>query len=272
MHYTPHTASAPGKLFVFGEYAVLACAPCVVLSVGRRVVASAHATPQPAYVTRGAALAEDTRLPDMALTELNDARSAAWFSTDVSALYDGDIKLGLGSSAASMAALMLAAKRLPADELFAHAWRAHRALQSGRGSGADVAASCYGGVLGYQLLEPQAPFPQLDLPPMKHSRDVGGVAGIRDGLSFPDDLTLHAVWLGAPATSTELIRRVEQALQTNPEATRDALQRVAVVADDALHAMGTGDSAALLRAFGEGEGAMRALGVAAGVVADVLSQ
>src|SRR6185369_13579807 len=80
-------------------------------------------------------------------------RAAPWF--DASALREGDHKLGLGSSAAilvaSLAALELADEPALNDEalcerVYERAFVAHRAAQGG-GSGVDVAASAYGGLL-----------------------------------------------------------------------------------------------------------------------------
>src|SRR5699024_10863371 len=61
-------------------------------------------------------------------------------------------KLGLGSSAAVASSLIAtlaqaAGKTLTTDELCRHAIATHRQSQDGSGSGADVAASIYGGVI-----------------------------------------------------------------------------------------------------------------------------
>ena len=73
---------------------------------------------------------------------------------DAAPFYDAEgRKLGLGSSAAAALALCAALLRAAGmkegggnEDLFAPALEAHRALQGGRGSGYDVAASLHGGV------------------------------------------------------------------------------------------------------------------------------
>ena len=132
---------------------------------------------------------------------------------------DGDdgIKLGLGSSAAvtvatvaallapdfdvaqrSMDPLLTSPVRgdahgggtLVRDTIFSTAWRAHRAAQGGVGSGADVAASTYGGIVrftpGRRLLPRVAALPR------------------------PIDAILLAVWTGAAAATTKLVARYSE--------------------------------------------------------------
>lgn len=71
------------------------------------------------------------------------------------------------------------------DTIFATAWRAHRAAQGGVGSGADVAASTYGGIVrftpGRRWLPRVAAMPR------------------------PVDAILLAAWTGAAAATTKLV-------------------------------------------------------------------
>jgi phosphomevalonate kinase len=248
-------ASAPGKLMLFGEYAVLAGGISIVAAVR----ASVHATLRPdptGYATIGPDLSADTTLPRLAI-EATGA-PAAWLdrlSCDVRAMFHGDDKLGLGSSAASTVALvklLRAAQGLPDDPMatFRAAAHAHRLLQRGRGSNADVAASAFDDRITYQLDAPQAPFPALGpLPPE--------VAITR---LPPLPLTVHAIWLGAPASSTQLIGRIEQAL-ANP-ATMAALHALDQSARRAADAIRAADPAALLHEVRRSDQALEDLGAA----------
>jgi mevalonate kinase len=106
-------------------------------------------------------------------------------------------KLGLGGSAAVTVAIVAAIFALAEvatdppeqfhDAVFATAWRAHRAAQNGIGSGADVAASTYGGIVRFALrprgLPEVAPLPR------------------------PGNAILLAAWTGATATTVDLVRR-----------------------------------------------------------------
>lgn len=148
-------ARAPGKLVLSGAYSVLEGAPALVAAVDRYAVADAS---RPADF-----LAAEVR----AAISAGYLREAPWF--DASALRapslssPGDAssppagatrKLGLGSSAAILVASLAAsapdADPLPLDVLFEQALAAHRAAQGG-GSGVDVAASVFGGVLACRV-------------------------------------------------------------------------------------------------------------------------
>src|SRR5687767_8580508 len=104
-------ATAPGKLILTGEYAVLAGAPAIVVAVDRRAVARRNATPRgssPFLLAVAVEIAERRGAADPA------ARAALEISVDSTAFYDRMTKLGLGSSAAvtvAATALAMAAER-----------------------------------------------------------------------------------------------------------------------------------------------------------------
>lgn len=138
-------ASAPGKLVLSGAYSVLEGAPALVAAVDRYAFA-----------------ADDGRAPPVLTEEVAEAQrrqlmgDAPWFDAD--ALRDDGRKLGLGSSAAILAASMAVAgypdvaDEQLADAIFPDALAVHRAAQGG-GSGVDVAAACYGGVIRCELTD-----------------------------------------------------------------------------------------------------------------------
>jgi phosphomevalonate kinase len=129
-------ARAPGKLVITGAYAVLEGAPALAVAVNRFAVADTareHPDPPPEL------LAALDRPPFV----------------DVSDLYEGNRKLGLGSSAAGVVAALAAqalAEGRPVDRagIFDRARAAHARAQGG-GSGVDVAASTYGGAIRYRM-------------------------------------------------------------------------------------------------------------------------
>lgn len=131
-------ARAPGKLVVSGSYAVLEGAPALVAAADRYAVAELG--PAPPLVTPEVRCAFD----ELGRTD--------YPGFDASALRSGDRKLGLGSSAAILVASLAAvwpadvAEEALADALFPLALRSHRRAQGG-GSGVDVAAACFGGVI-----------------------------------------------------------------------------------------------------------------------------
>ena len=172
--------SAPGKLFLLGEYAVLAGGWSLVCAMDRFVHIRQHDGQPPGYRVEGADFEASDTLPRAVLRHARaDEGVLGSLLADVSQLYHRGEKLGLGSSAASTAALLEAvAPQLSPMERFATAFAAHREIQNGRGSGGDIAAACFGGVLAYKLDEPQQPFPLLeqDSPRGEHAGGVARVA------------------------------------------------------------------------------------------------
>jgi phosphomevalonate kinase len=140
-------ARAPGKVVLTGAYAVLHGAPALVAAVSRGAVANGERSAPP---SREVAAALGPGLAPV---------------VDVSELFDGERKLGLGASAAALVATLglVALERGEGlaqlsvkNDIFAKARAAHALAQSG-GSGVDVAASVFGGTLAYTLVEGRAP-------------------------------------------------------------------------------------------------------------------
>jgi len=153
--------AAPGKVFLVGEYGVLEGGTAVLAAVDRFAVGEFI----PELDAGSPLVAQAVKTTLAALGEKGSALPAGsvWIDTgsfsasgDAGDAAGGVRKLGLGSSAATaacavgavleMAGLPIAAHR---DLAFSLAESAHRAWQGGAGSGADVAAAVYGGVLQF---------------------------------------------------------------------------------------------------------------------------
>jgi phosphomevalonate kinase len=180
---------APGKAFVSGEYAVLHGAPAVVAAVARFARARLRRGPTPVLSPFLAALRERWPAPAGTFVEVD--------SRDLEGP-DGN-KLGLGASAAATvaaAALVRAALGFdPSDpaersRILDVCIEAHRAAQDGRGSGADVAAAVYGGLVRFQL---------------------GGAGEARvTTAALPPAHCLLFFRLGGPAVTPDLLEQVER--------------------------------------------------------------
>jgi len=197
---------APGKVMVSGDYAVLCGAPALMLAIDRYARCRIEADPQghEGWWVEAAGAAAGTRLtradlqtataPDDAALWWHALRRfdvmtdcpAARASVDSRSFYDGDRKLGLGSSAAASTAIYAALCRLlDRPPQLADALALHRDLQRGAGSGADVAASFTGGRLRYE-------------------------EGRAEGSDALTSLSLRFVWTGQPADTRTHIDRFDR--------------------------------------------------------------
>lgn len=171
-------ASAPGKVIIAGEYAVLDGAPALVMAVDRRASAALAAPGE----------RSSDALPELlgaVCRELDIEPPSCGAALDTTAFYATDRaghrrKLGLGSSAALTAALcrLLLPADAPLASVLRFALAAHRRFQAGHGSGLDVAASITGGLLSFRL-------PGNDI----------------EALSWPGGLYYSVWWSGIPAST-----------------------------------------------------------------------
>ena len=160
------SATAPGKVVLWGEYAVLEGAPAAVLAVNRFAGCSIEAGRCWRFASAGfeAASAEFERLPATAPTDAaailpwqvlqgfpKAAATPVAVTMDSAGFFHAGTKLGLGSSAALCVVVQAAlATHWGGTPDHAKALAAHRRLQAGRGSGIDIAASFFGGCLRFQ--------------------------------------------------------------------------------------------------------------------------
>ena len=160
-------SSAPGKLVLSGEYAVLAGAKALVAAVDRRTVCLVQRRDEGdwSFTSMGYDF-ESSHTADELFGDLPDgdpARFIAHLSTPAALPRHGTVtinsspfylrkqKLGIGSSAAVTVALGKALAALNGHKMdLQRLQKAHRAFQHGVGSGLDVAAAYHGGVILYQ--------------------------------------------------------------------------------------------------------------------------
>jgi phosphomevalonate kinase len=236
------STSAPGKLFLSGEYAVLEGAPALVTAVDRRAHAWTSASrPPPSPVLDAVARAVGRFLEERG----SSAGSLPPVRADSSAFSRERRKLGLGSSAAVAAAacgalfewadLDIDAHR---DDILAIARRAHAQAQAGAGSGADVAAAVLGGTIIYSI------------------------EGVSESIALAGIEPVF-VWTGKSASTTELIAAVRALGSADPAAYRASMDALIELASASTEAFRSGASDAIVdltRRYGE---AMAALGRAA---------
>lgn len=286
------TASAPGKLMLLGEYAVLEGATALVAAVDRRATvritpveydeirvhapdlgldavghlaegghvqwdtddAAAERLHLVTHVIEGALDAEDHgETPaatsnagatppgheNIVIIEKPDAdRRPHGFSATLAttAFFDAHgAKLGLGSSAALTVALAGALRALigrPRPDL-PRLVAIHRAMQGGRGSGADIAASLLGGIVAYHGGNGPSPTGQPIAVP------VGLPAGVR----------WCCVFTGRSTSTAESLAVLSAWRRDHLARYREHLDGLAAIAEAGVSAAHTADAGALLAAF-----------------------
>jgi phosphomevalonate kinase len=229
-------ARAPGKVVLSGAYAVLSGSPAIVTAVSRYVTAD---------TSRAAEL-----VTDEVRAALEPGERAPWF--DAAELRQDGRKLGLGSSAAILAASLFALEHAAAPRVdqaalqkrvFERALSAHRAAQGG-GSGVDVAASSFGGMLVYRLL---------------------AAGPVLQPVALPSELTIE-LWICPSSASTrELLAAVDRLAQVAPQEHAARLSAQAAASLAAVDSVEQRDPAGLLTALRAQQRALLGLGRAAGV-------
>jgi phosphomevalonate kinase len=279
-------ASAPGKLVVAGEYAVLEGHPALVAAVDRRarvdlrrgadhltvtglfssdqgqghgpfrvndtgtgveILGDAHDTMRLVRAVLDELLRRDVPLPTGNLTLDSSALGTV-------ELGDQALKLGLGSSAAAAAALVCAvAAEAGADEFLADpfpvAYAAHLAFSTGRGSGIDVAASSRGGLVRFRRTDDG---PQL------------AEAG-----RLPSDLAVAVVFSGHSQDTRAFLDETNRLKQSARALYDDVIGEQAEATARFLDALDAQDTRSLIEAADQSRRAMQRLGEAAGI--DIVS-
>jgi phosphomevalonate kinase len=164
-------ASAPGKVVLCGEYAVLDGAAAVSMAVNRRATVrvsdfdgDSHRVAAPGYSSLEGRFASNGVTVDWLQGEYEfRIVDAVWrtlgrtghgtlsIELDTRAFLDGvsGSKIGIGSSAALTVALTAALSE--SSDVLDPAIRAHSIFQQGVGSGVDIATAVSGGLIEYRL-------------------------------------------------------------------------------------------------------------------------
>lgn len=246
---TSVSASAPGKVVLSGEYAVLRQAPAISTAVDCRAIARLVATEDSFHCVATPGHADGRwRFTANSAGEIDwldeppagglKLIEAAWLATvprapgglsitvDTASFFTADshVKLGLGSSAAAMTALIGALCQLDSgkNDTAVLVNEAHRALQHGLGSGVDVATSIRGGVIEFRMGNPN----------------------VQSHYSWPDGLCYRFLWSGEPADTVSKIGKFHAA-GSNDESSG----ALVAASEDAASVWAAGDAAEILGVF-----------------------
>lgn len=146
------TVSAPGKLMLMGEHAVVYGHPCIVTAVSERLCVSIEETTD-GNVTVDAPQVKDTRFVDQAIHDCCHVLGITHTGLHITTQSSFSNQYGFGSSSAVTVATwfglsQLFKKEIDKTKLFEQAYKTVLEIQ-GVGSGFDVAAATHGGTLLY---------------------------------------------------------------------------------------------------------------------------
>jgi phosphomevalonate kinase len=203
------STSAPGKVVIAGEYAVLDGAPAICMAVDRRAHVSIttsdndyHSVLAPGFSeSAGRFTAVGNRIEWLAGADEFSLLEAVWqeaaptVSDNLTIVLDSNdfidpassVKLGIGSSAALTVALIAAFDRITDGDInvLRAATDAHRRFQQGSGSGVDIACSLAGGLIEYRM---------------------GGES--ISSLTWPNGLAYALLWSGVAASTDEKLNQL----------------------------------------------------------------
>ena len=253
-------ASAPGKLMIAGEYAVLEGAEAIVAAVGRRAIATLRpeGTDSSAIAPASGAITADppaVRSPEVVATRRRvEARLGVVLgelTVDTGALEQNGQKLGLGSSAAKAAAtaaaialahgvdLTLGAER---ERILADALVGHRVIAP-QGSGADVAAAVLGGYLRFRKL---------------------GEGVETHVLTWPESLRIQVVWSRASVRTSDMLEATRGLARRDPSRYRACMRSLSDQSEELVSCILASELSGIIEGFHGYGTAMGALGKAAG--------
>lgn len=243
--------SAPGKLILIGEYAVLETSPAVVMAVDRRVIL---ADVQPGKVAQQN---YDRDLVAFVRRESADKFGLPLqlgnYQADSSAFYSGDKKLGLGSSAAVVACSTASVFHEGGLNIFNVAIRQkiwqlayyiHNKFQGITGSGIDLAASIFGGTI---VMDPR----------------IDDIAYRFTNWTLPEDLQIIFLWTTKPASTPAMLETVKTFKNNFFKSYNSIISSMESTAKQMIEA-GPKDSETVLYAFRRYAALMEELGLCSG--------
>lgn len=303
------TYSAPGKLFISGEWAILEVGNCgLVAAVNNRVRVSLERTDEMIVtaeefgVRSAKAKYENGKISFPGLDEkqketlklLGEALSTALryleeqgteikpfhivtSSKDTQFEIGGKLKkVGFGSSAAVCVAAVAAildfhGYEASKDELYKLSTIAHYYAQGKVGSAFDVAASAYGGLFVYSRFDPGWLTKRVD-----SGEKLVTIVGQKwpslfiEKLDIPGNFHLLVGWTGDSASTSAMIKQMNEFKAANSDEYYRLYNKVASIAGRAIDYFRAGNYEEFLSCLTENEAALRELGKVSGVNIETL--
>ena len=250
---TAAVATAPGKIVLCGEYAVLDGAPAICMAINKRARAEVRMADADYQTVRTSGYIDGEwkflAKEDSSFEWIGDEPSRGsldllrevWATMGIDGNFDISLdsaefldpvsrrKLGLGSSAALTVALVTALSDVTnrASDAAIAAGEAHRRLQHGRGSGVDIAASLAGGVIEYRMPDSGACRP----------------------IQWPAGLLYAVLWSGRPASTSDKLKRLDEARRNGGSGT--SIARLCDASESTAKCWPAGETGELLDALND---------------------
>lgn len=190
------------------------------------------------------------------------------FTLDIKSELDDESgkKYGLGSSAAVVTAVITAVltKHLdgpPAKELiFKLAAIAHVKTQ-GNGSGADIAASTYGGILQYTSFQAEWLLKKIEKANTVTEliREEWTYLSV-ESIHLPSDISIHVGWTGTPASTANLVDQILHLKVEQPQRFRQFIDDSTQAVNTFLQGVKQGDIPSLLKGIRENRQCLAMIG------------
>lgn len=285
----------PGKLMIAGEYAVLEpLQVSVVMAVSRYVTVTVKPDSQNHLHLPSLGIDDviwsykdtqiDTNRDDPRLKFIIQAISTVFkylgdenplkaspFKLSIHSELDEETtgkKFGLGSSAAVVVGIVKALLHMAGDftqeTIFKIAATAHFIAQ-GSGSGADVAASTFGGLISYTSFQPQWLSENLSRLGLKELIDGPWPYFTWMPLTLPSDLHLCVGWTKSPVGTGPLVKKVNAFKKAHPDQHAAFLQESTEAVAVFIEGLKTNNPALAIKGFKMNRSALVKLGRAADV-------
>lgn len=248
MSNAPFTIKVPGKLMIAGEFAVLKPHyTLLTMAVDRFVYATVNEVEESTvtledfdlfdipwkYTNQKLQIASD----DSRFNFVQQAMSVTFgylveqgiqpgsFSLRIKSELDDESgkKYGLGSSAAVVTAVVTAIleqelQSIPSKDLIFRLSSIAHVLTQGNGSGADIAASTYGGILQYKSFQAE-----WLLEAYNQSESISDLVQLEwtyhtvKPIEIPKELSIVIGWTGSPASTASLVTEILKLEKTNEQ-------------------------------------------------------
>lgn len=278
------TASAPGKLMLLGEHAVVYNRPCIVTAVDQRMKATAQFLNAPVFqleapdvglknyqkpleqigkgeIPKEAKFAETATRLILAQEKAPEKGIKITTKSQFSALF------GFGSSSASTVAIVsslanLFGKKLSQKKLFEICYQTVLEVQ-GKGSGFDIAAAIYGGTL-YFVTGGKTIKPTIPPSPTVSARSAW------PRISHNPTIPLIIGYTGIKADTVTLIDQVKMLSEKYPKIVENSYDQIAKLVENAKIALINKDWQTLGQLMNFNQGYLEGLGVSSRKLAELI--